>query len=86
MYGTRPFDGHLEGNADIGIERGQGRLKLCQRDTDGLRPHAIEGLAVLEGGGGAALDDRVDDGSHLRHHRVDVDPTARQYGTQPGRR
>lgn len=58
------------------------RLEVGGRDANSGRTHAVELLAVVQGGdraaGGDVVDDRLDGG----HHRIHVDPPAGRGGTQ----
>ncbi len=67
-----PFDRHLEGGADVGIEFGERTVQLGLRDAHGTGADTVELLAVLERGLGTAIADVLDDGADLMQHRVHV--------------
>ena len=83
VHGAGPFDRDLERGADVGVQRARARAcSSAGRHPDLRGTHAVERLAVLQGGIGAPLGDRVDDRAHLRHHSVHVHATTRQLSTQ----
>jgi len=64
------------------VKGGQRGVQLAGRHSDRRGPHAVERLAVFEGGIGASPGDRVNDRAHPGHHRVHVHAAARQRSTE----
>ena len=86
VHGAGALDGDVQCGADVRVQRRERGCELLGRDTDAVGAHTVERGAVLQGGRRTAVGDRVDDRPDRRHHRVDVDTTAGQGATQPGRR
>ena len=77
-------DRFLERVDDLLIERVDGAGDVLRGNPHGVRADVVEALAVIEGGGGAAVADLLDDRGDRGQHGMDVCPAARKHPAQFG--